>query len=131
MKTRWQDWLVLILGAWLLLSPWLLQYFTAWPYLDDTAASWNSLIFGLVIVSIMARVLYIPDRFGTQERLTLAVGLWLIISPWALGFANAKLATINLMSVGVAVTLLSGYVLGTHSAGGARFGERFSRKGGL
>jgi len=128
MKTRWQDWLVLILGAWLLMSPWLLQYVTTLPYLDYTAASWDSLIFGLVIVVIMARVLYIPNKLVTQERLALAVGLWLVVSPSVLGFANVKLATINLISVGLAVALLSGNVLGNYSSGGAEFGEGRLRK---
>ena len=68
MKTRWQDWIILIFGLWLLISPWWLQYFTGRPYTDETAASWNSIFLGLavaivichalVVVFVGARVLY-------------------------------------------------------------------------
>lgn len=104
MKTRWQDWTNLMFGAWLFLSPWLLQYTTL------GAASWNSFVFGVSIVVFAAWALFAPRVW--EEWTNLILGLWLIIAPWVLGFSAQKLATWNLMVVGVVVAVLSGAALG-------------------
>jgi len=41
--TRWQDWANLVLGVWLILSPWLLG-FSGIP-----SAMWNAVIVGVVV----------------------------------------------------------------------------------
>ena len=112
MKTRWQDWLNLVFGLWLFSSPWLLQYFTAQPYTTQTAASWNSIIFGAVVVGLTVKALYIPKKKNWEEWVNLAMGLWLLVSPWILGFYMQTLATLNMVIVGLAIAALSGNVLG-------------------
>lgn len=111
MKARWQDWFTLIFGSWLFVSPWLLQYITARPYMDQTYASWNSIIFGGIIVGLTAKALYSPKRKNWEEWVNLFLGLWLLVSPLVLGFYTQALATGNMVVVGLVVVALSGTVL--------------------
>ena len=99
MRTRWQDWINLIFGAWLFFSPWLLKYVTL------GAASWNSFVFGIAIVVFAVWALFAPKVW--EEWTNLILGLWLIIAPWVLGFSAHALATWNLVVVGVVVAVLS------------------------
>lgn len=112
MKPRWQDWLTLVFGLWLFSSPWLLQYFTARPYTTQTAASWNSIIFGAVITGLTVKELYIPKKKNWEEWVNLVMGFWLLVSPWILGFYAQTLATLNMVIVGLVIVALSGNVLG-------------------
>jgi hypothetical protein len=100
MKTRWQDWINLVFGAWLFFSPWLLQYATV------GTASWNSFIFGVAIVVFAVWALFVPRTW--EELTNFVLGAWLIISPWVLGFSMDKLATWNLVVVGAVVAAISG-----------------------
>ena len=112
MKTRWQDWFNLAFGSWLFCSPWLLQYITGRPYMTQTAVTWNSIVFGAITVYFTIRILYVPkDRGGWEEWGNLILGLWLLASPWALGFYTQTLATANIMVVGLVITILSASVL--------------------
>ena len=108
MKTRWQDWLNLVLGLWLFFSPWLLQYFTARPYTDQTIASWNSIFFGAAVVVFAAWALFVPKKWA--EWTNLILGLWLIASPWVLGFNAYWVAAANMVSVGLVIAVFSGGV---------------------
>ena len=76
----WQDSVNLLLGVWLVLSAWVLQF------TDVQAAFWNAVIFGLVIT---AGALSALVRFRDwEEWADIAIGAWLIVSPWILGFAS-------------------------------------------
>ena len=110
MKTRWQDWLNLVFGLWLFFSPWLLQYFTARPYTDQTYALWNSVVFGAAVFVFAAWALFAPRKW--EEWTNLILGLWLIASPWVLGFHTYTVAAANMVIVGVVIAVFSGAALG-------------------
>ncbi|MEJ2574699.1 MAG: SPW repeat protein, partial [Gammaproteobacteria bacterium] len=110
MKERWQDLIVLAFGVWLLCSPWWLEYFTGYPYTDQTAASWNSIFFGLAITLFAIWVLVLPEKW--EEWINLVVGLWLVASPWALRFDTYTVATVNMLVVGGIVALCAAIGLG-------------------
>ena len=98
MKTqRWQDWLILIGGIWLFISPWLFGF-------SRTNYSWDPFLMGvlLMIFSIWA----IGNRRLWEEWLTLIIGAWIFISPWVLGFAGTP-DQWNFYIVGGAVFILS------------------------
>jgi hypothetical protein len=88
----------LVLGAFLFFSPWIFG-FTA------DAPSTNARICGLVIavVSIAALALFAI----WEEWLNLIVGLWLIASPWVLGFAGTAAALNVHLAVGFLVAVLA------------------------
>ncbi|MEJ2553240.1 MAG: SPW repeat protein [Gammaproteobacteria bacterium] len=112
MKTRWQDWLNLIFGVWLFFSPWLLQYFTGQPYTYQTLASWNSIIIGGAIVVFAVRVLFVPKIKNWEEWSNLILGLWLLISPWVLGFSTHAVAAGNAAIAGLCVAVVSATAVG-------------------
>lgn len=100
MKTkRWQDWFNLLLGAWLFASPWVMAYEEAM-----LAASWNAYIVGTAIMLFATYAVSIPKAW--EEALNIALGAWLAVSPWALGFAYRDVA-MNTTLVGVAVLSLA------------------------
>jgi cation transport ATPase len=110
MKTRWQDWLNLVFGLWLFFSPWLLQYYTARPYTDQTFALWNSVVFGAAVVVFAVWALFVPKKW--EEWTNLVLGLWLIASPWVLGFHTYTVAAANMVIVGLVIAVFSGAALG-------------------
>jgi len=100
---RWQDWASFALGLWLAVSPWIADY-----AMHDAATA-NAAMCGLAL-ALVAHFGFSCDHLST-EWLTLAGGLWLIASPFALGFAGHHVATVNTMAVGLFVTLLSAWAL--------------------
>ena len=95
----WQDGLSLILGLWLIVSPWVLGFATL------QAAMWNAVVFG-VIVALLALAVLIRFR-DWEEWVDMAIGGWLVVSPWVLGFTVAAggsaVATGNFVIVGLLV----------------------------
>lgn len=97
MPRFWQDWANLALGAWLFAAPWVLGYEPV------RSAAWNSWIFGVVVaaVSVSALILFAV----WEEWLNAIIGLWLLVSPWVLGFASTDTAGAlwNHVAVGLVV----------------------------
>lgn len=108
---RWQDGINLLLGVWLFLSPWLLGF------ADISAALWNALVFGALIVALAA--LAIVEYHDWEEWADMAIGLWVAVSPWVLGFAAltsgegaaAFAATWNALVTGVLTLGLAAWAL--------------------
>lgn len=99
-KNRWQDWLNMLLGAWLFASPWLLKYANDLP-----RAAWSAWISGAAIVLFAAIALYIPQ--AVEEIANVLLGVWVAASPWVLEFAANRNITTNALLVGVFVALLA------------------------
>lgn len=99
--THWQDWVNLLLGLWLFISPWVAAY----AHLPG--AAWTSWMFGLVIMALAAAALIQFARW--QEWLLAAAGLWLIVSPWVVGFTEIALTrpVWNHVVIGLLVGTLS------------------------
>jgi len=95
---QWEDWTSWALGIWLLLSPW-----TLW-FEKDATAMHNALVVGLLI--ILAELLELSIFRDWEEWINVALGAWLIVSPWALGTSDAA-ARINFIVVGVLVLALA------------------------
>ncbi|MEW5710290.1 MAG: SPW repeat protein [Pseudomonadota bacterium] len=93
---RWQDWVTLALGVWLFISPWVLGF-------EDkmSAVAWNSYLLGAAVAIFSVVCLYTPKVW--EEWLNVAFGVWLIISPWVVGFSTFAAATYNAVAVGILV----------------------------
>jgi hypothetical protein len=87
----------LILGVILLVSPWFFAFAAG-------AQTQNAMICGAVIaiLSIAALAAYAV----WEEWLNLIIGLWVIVSPWALGFASTPAKTVHL-TIGILVAVLA------------------------
>ena len=100
-NAHWQDWGTLVLGVWLFAAPWVMNY------VPLQVAAWNSWIFGAVIAVLSIAALVQFARW--EEWLNAAIGLWLLISPWALGIAAPENRNLvwNFMAVGIVVGALA------------------------
>ena len=97
---QWEDWANWLLGFWLLLSPWILHFE------DQTAAMENAVILGFVL--ILAEVVTLSAFQVWEEWINVAVGAWLVVSPWALrGVGSAAAA--DFVIVGLLAIALAGY----------------------
>lgn len=101
---RWQDAGNLLLGAWLLVSPWAIGYAAGMP-----VAAWNAVILGVAIVVFAAVAMYMPRVW--EEGINMALGVWLIASPWVLGFAAEANMMMNAVIVGILVVALAAWAM--------------------
>jgi hypothetical protein len=91
----------LVLGGFVALSPWLFAF-------RYEAARLESVASGMLVVAIsIAALIAFADW---EEWAVLALGLWLIASPWALGFPVAAAMKIHI-GVGLALVYLAGLEL--------------------
>ncbi len=97
---RWQDWVNLLLGAWLFISPWFLP--NAGGYATD--AYWVGALIFLVAVWALA----MPSA-SLAEWSNILLGVGLFIAPWVLGAAYEP--DWNAYLVGALVAILAATAL--------------------
>jgi hypothetical protein len=90
----WQNWINLLLGIWLFISPWILQFGTNAPSqpvaganaIDAVgAAAWNAWISAIAVFIVAATALSRMSFW--PERVNVILGIWIFVAPWVLGFA--------------------------------------------
>jgi hypothetical protein len=86
----------LILGLFLLVSPWIVGY--------SGQPAGNAVISGLVIAGLSIAALAAFAQW--EEWLNLLLGLWVLASPWVLGFQGTTAATVHI-AVGILVAALA------------------------
>jgi hypothetical protein len=97
---RWQDWTDVVLGGWLVVSPWQMGY-----TLNQTATT-NACGLGTVLIVFnLISACRLVDQ--GQEIFNILLGLWLICSPYVLGFTTDKEPAINTVAAGVMVVGLA------------------------
>lgn len=121
-KKHWQDWTNVILGLWIVASPWVLQHAMSAagvmageaPTGEATqAVMWNMYIVGALIAATAGAALIL---FQTWEEWTnIVLGGWLLVSPWILGFSSVTALMWNAVIVGAIVVVLAGWAIGTAS----------------
>jgi len=82
LNDQWQDTANLVLGIWLLISPWLLGYAT------DTKPAWNAHAVGVIIAVAAAAALIAFQKW--EEWVNVVLAAWLVISPHVLGYLRAS-----------------------------------------
>ena len=102
---HWQDPINLVLGLWMIASPWVLAYSAA------RGPTGNAVILGILIAGLAALAMF--KVMAWEEWVSVALGVWLAISPWVLGFTGLVAATSNAVIVGIAVAVLALWALGT------------------
>ncbi len=108
-ETRWRDAANLLLGLWLLASPWALSYGNV------DFATWNAWALGAVIA--MSAIAALVEFHEWEEWVSAAFGLWLAVSPWVLGYTATVPALWNHVVVGLAVAGMAGWSLwSTHQS---------------
>jgi SPW repeat len=102
---HWQDPVNAALGACLALSPW------ATGFSGDTVATANAVIIGLALIAGALGAMLFPRAW--EEWIEAVLGLWLIVSPWALGFSTHADARRAAVVTGIAVAVLALWTLAT------------------
>jgi hypothetical protein len=100
---RWQDWINLLLGAWLLASPWAMNFAGS-----AHGAAWNAYVVGAAIVLFAGAAMYMRDTW--EEGVNILLGIWMIVSPWMIGFNTSNRVTANAVVCGLFVAGLAAWV---------------------
>ena len=96
---RWQDQVILLLGVWLFISPWVLGF----P--SDSPIAINAYIAGAIIAALAAFDLY--KTYAWAVVINLLAGLWVAVSPWVPALAERGTMLGNSVIVGAAVVVLA------------------------
>lgn len=105
MKTQhWQDWVNAVLGLWVFISPWIPQFGGA-----GDLATWNFWIVGFAVAFLAAGALSAFQRW--EEWTNIVLGVWLLASPWLLGFSTSAALTWNAVIIGGLVAVFAGWAL--------------------
>jgi hypothetical protein len=95
---HWEDWVGAVLGLWLVVSPWVLEY-------GEMAANQNAVFVGFLLIATEFVAL---SAFSVwEEWINVILGAWLVVSPWILGVALVP--TVNFVIVGLLVLALALY----------------------
>ena len=100
MLARWQDWTNVLLGCWLVVSPWQMGY-----SLNETATT-NACGLGavLIVFNLISACRLVDEG---QEIFNILLGFWLMASPYSLGFASDKDPAINALAAGATIVALA------------------------
>ena len=93
MKRR-QDWMHVVLGSWVLLSPWVLRLTAAQGF-----AAWGTSLLGAALLALAAPRLLGPKAW--EEATTTLLGIILLVSPWILDFTGQTAPTVSAVIAGV------------------------------
>ena len=77
---RFQHWLNLVIGALLFIAPWVLGY------AGVTGAAWTAWLTGIIIAVVA--VIALVQRAQWEDWVELVLGVWVVASPWIIGFAG-------------------------------------------
>lgn len=100
---HWQDPVNVVCGAWLILSPWALGF------AGTTAATWNFLVAGVLLVATALGAIFLPRLW--EEWTETAIGLWVVVSPWLVGFSASDAAKADAILSGLVILTLSLWTL--------------------
>jgi hypothetical protein len=97
------NWLMVIAGLWLILSPFILNYSAV------VMPMWNAIILGvaLIVLAIWASLRENVRLERTLDWITAILGLWLIVSPLVLNFSTLMVPMWNAIIIGALVVVLS------------------------
>ena len=102
-RLRWRDWVVALLGLWMLVSPRVLHFAAG-----QSSEIWCAWLVGAAILLATAGSRYVVEIWSPwQDGTNALLGLWLVVAPWALGFAVHMTARTNSIVVGFLVAVLA------------------------
>lgn len=108
---HWQDWFVTLIGIWLVVSHWALDIAAPEGISAAlaTVALWNAIVSGVVAIAL--GVAATAAFKAWEEWASIALGLWLVVSPWLLGYAAMQTATWNVTISGVLIILSAAWAM--------------------
>ena len=113
---HWQDAVNAVLGIWLVLSPWVLGH------AQELMPTANATVVGAALIAAALGAILVPHAW--EEWTEAALGLWLIASPWILGFSGHAQAMLAAVVTGIAIAALAVWTLATDENYNAWWRER-------
>jgi hypothetical protein len=102
---RWQEWINLLLGVWMLIAPMMLGF----QYQPHEARN-TAWILGGILFTFTQAANYFTQPW--KEGINIALGLCLVASPWVVGYLDQEIATNNAVIIGGVVIALAVWTLG-------------------
>jgi O-antigen/teichoic acid export membrane protein len=96
---RWQDWFGIALGVLVALSPLLTGH------IENQLVLWGTIAVGVWVAQFAG--LQLVDLERSEEIGLLICGLWLLVSPFALGYADGGTLMVWHFALGAAVVFLA------------------------
>jgi hypothetical protein len=90
-------------GIWLLISPFVLVF------QHNAGAITNNVVLGIVIGVLALYRFFAPARDAWVSWVNVLLGIWVLISPFVVGFNNMSTATTNNVIMGIIVIILAGW----------------------
>lgn len=102
-RARWASAGNVLAGLWLIIAPFVLNFEGA----DN--AQWNHIIVGLAVLVIAAIRAFDPDEREGMSWVNVILGLWMIVSPYLLGYADVNDAQTNSLITGAIILILAAF----------------------
>ena len=102
---HWQDPVNLVLGLWLIVSPWILGFQA------ERASLWSAVILGILVAATALTSLFRVRAWEGWANVVL--GVCVIICPWVLRFTEYATPTWNAVVTGIIIAALALWALGT------------------
>lgn len=102
-RARWASAGNVLAGLWLILAPFVLNFEGA------EIAQWNHVIVGSAVLVLAAIRAFDPDERESMSWMNVVLGLWMIVSPFLLGYANVNDAQANSLVTGVIILALAAF----------------------
>jgi hypothetical protein len=107
----WEDWFGMFLGLVILISPWITGQpnYGLSPTADSGIVLLATILAGIVVFGLSQMEYVALQRW--EEGCEMAIGLWLIVAPYVLGYSDAGVLRLVHTSLGSAVVLLAALTL--------------------
>ena len=102
---HWQDLVNAVMGVALMASPVIAGF------VDHTVAMTNAAVVGMALVAVSMGAMLAPEAW--EEWIEAVLGLWMVVSPWVLGFSANKAALASALVAGLAILVIAGWTLVT------------------
>ena len=100
---HWQDPINALMGLLVVLSPWALGFQATTP------AMVNAVIVGVALIAAAMGAIFVPRAW--EEWTEGVLGLWLMVSPWTLGFSTHRDAKLATVAAGLVILVLALWTL--------------------
>lgn len=95
---HWQDRTNAIIAGWLIISPFVLGF------QGEFTALANAVVVGVLLLATALGAILVPRAW--EEWTETALGLWLAVSPWIVGFSHPA-ARVNAVVAGLVILTLA------------------------